>query len=170
MPNSMNPSRLRRALGLLVVPVAAAVAACSVKSDLPVAPSTVTNPESATYAPALGVDLANSTKTSDGLFYRDLKVGTGTVVAAGTRVSVRYAGFLTNGQSFDSSKTGQPLLPFTQGIGEVVPGFDQGVLGMRVGGSRQIIIPPSLGYGANARGSIPASSILVFRVDLVGAQ
>jgi hypothetical protein len=171
MLTSMNPPRLRRALGLLAIVALPVAAACSLNSDQPIAPIIIIPPESTTYAPSLGVDIANSTRTADGLFYRDLTVGTGTLVEAGTRVSVRYAGFLTNGQLFDSSATPTALFTFTQGTGAAITGFDRGILGMRVGGSRQLIIPPGLAYGAGTgNGKFPPYSTLVFRVDLKGAQ
>jgi len=121
--------------------------------------------ENTNFAPALGVDLAASTKTASGLWYRDLTVGGGALVPddTGTSVTVRYTGYLRNGVQFDAGT----LPPFVTGAGTVVEGFDQGVRGMRVGGRRQLIIPPSLGYGNASSGSIPPNSILVFVVDLL---
>ena len=102
----------------------------------------------------------------------DLKVGTGTVAAAGKNVSVHYTGWLTNGTKFDSSKDhGQPFT-FQLGSGQVIKGWDQGVAGMKVGGVRKLTIPPSLGYGANGAGGglIPPNATLVFEVELLGVN
>lgn len=120
--------------------------------------------EETNFAAALEVNLAASTKTASGLYYRDLIVGTGATVPADTNksVTVGYAGYLRNGTSFDAGTLG----PFTLGTGAVIPGFDEGIRGMKVGGRRQLIIPPALGYGSERVGSIPANSILVFVVDL----
>ena len=126
--------------------------------------------EDTTFAPALEVNLAAMTRTGTGLYYRDLQVGAGAQLAPGQTVGVHYTGWLPNGTMFDRNQPGQAPLSFQFGVGAVIPGFDQGLAGMRVGGRRQIIIPPHLGYGNQAVGPIPANSILVFTVDLVSAQ
>lgn len=126
--------------------------------------------ESTAFAPALGVDLASSTKTSTGLYFRDLEVGTGAAVAAGQRVSVRYTGWLSNGTQFDSNVSSSAPYEFTLGAGQVIAGFDQGVAGMRVGGRRQVVIPPALGYGAAGQAPIPGNAVIVFTVEVVGAR
>ena len=117
------------------------------------------------FAAALGVDLAASTQTSSGLFYRDMPAGTGaTVPATGTttRVTVQYTGWLRNGVEFDDG-----TLTFFVGTGAVQPGFDEGMRGMRVGGIRQLIIPPELLYGQDGATGIPGQSITVFSVTLL---
>jgi len=100
----------------------------------------------------------------------DLALGTGATATVGNRITVSYSGFLydanaaeNKGRSFDSSSA----FTFTLGAGQVIKGWDQGVIGMRVGGSRRLIIPPSLGYGNQAVGSIPPNSTLVFEVRLI---
>lgn len=126
--------------------------------------------ESTSFAPALGVDLAASTKTPTGLYYRDLQVGSGATVAAGQRASMRYTGWLADGTQFDSnSPDGAPYV-FLIGARKVIDGWGQGVTGMRVGGKRQLIIPPALGYGVASNGPIPANAILVFTVELLAVQ
>jgi len=134
--------------------------------------STATAPtiETATFAPSLGVNLATSTRLSSGVYYRDVTVGTGAVVANGQLLQMRYAGFLTNGSSFDANAAPQTPFSFTIGSREVISGWDQGVVGMRVGGRRQLIIPPAFAYGSNALPGIPANSILVFNVEVVGSN
>jgi FKBP-type peptidyl-prolyl cis-trans isomerase FkpA len=120
------------------------------------------------FDPSLNVNLAASTKTASGLYYRDLTVGTGAQVdtTPGDSVGVRYTGWLRNAEQFDSNVSAPTPLRFKTGSGGVIAGFDEGVRGMRVNGRRQIIIPPNLGYGAPGSGSIPPQSILVFEITL----
>ena len=125
--------------------------------------------ENTTFASSLGVDLAASTKTPNGAYYRDILVGTGAEVTSGQSVSVRYSGYLWTGTLFDSNLTGS-LLVFHLGKGEVIAGFDEALVGVHVGGKRQIIIPPSLGYGPYDYGPIPGNSILVFNIEVIAAQ
>ena len=126
--------------------------------------------EETSFASALGVNLAASTKTPNGAYYRDIVVGTGAVVATGQNISVRYTGWLSNGVQFDSNVSSGSPLTFKLGAGEVIDGFDEALAGIRVGGRRQIIVPPSLGYGPYDYGPVPGNSILVFNVEVVAAQ
>ena len=112
-------------------------------------------------------------KDAESALFGDIQVGTGTEVKAGTKVGVTYKGWLTNGTLFDQSRpddtgTTQPLV-FTVGEHKVIPGFEQDMLGMKVGGTRLMIIPPKAGYGSTAQNGIPANSVLVFQVHLVDA-
>jgi peptidylprolyl isomerase len=136
--------------------------------------STETRPavpiEQTTFASSLGVNLAQSTKLPSGMYYRDITVGTGTTLAAGQAVTVHYVGSFANGEVFDSNQAPTAPYPFTLGAGRVIPGWDQGLVGMKVGGRRQLIIPPELAYGPNDYLSIPGNSVLVFTVDAVSAQ
>jgi FKBP-type peptidyl-prolyl cis-trans isomerase len=150
--------RILLALALAVLPLAAS--GCG---DSP------TSIENTRFASSLGVDLASMTRTASGMYYSDLAVGTGAVAQSGKTVGVYYKGSLPNGRVFDSLSSGTPF-SFTVGIGEVIRGFDEGVTGMKVGGKRLMVIPPALGYGNQAAGSIPANSILVFEVTLVSVQ
>jgi FKBP-type peptidyl-prolyl cis-trans isomerase len=100
----------------------------------------------------------------------DLKVGTGLAAAAGDTVTVNYVGALTDGTVFDASKNhGQPF-SFKLGVGQVIPGWDQGLIGMKEGGQRVLVIPASMAYGAQAVGAIPPNSTLIFEVELVKVQ
>ena len=104
---------------------------------------------------------------SDGLQYRDAKVGMGAVAKAGDQVTVNYTGYLMSGKKFDSSlDRGQPF-GFTLGAGNVIKGWDEGVAGMKVGGKRTLIIPAELGYGAGGNATIPGGATLVFDVQLL---
>ena len=117
----------------------------------------------ATFAPVLAVNLAASTLTTTGLYWRDLSTGAGSVAVSGNRLTVAFTGYLSNGAVFQTV----PSFGFLLGAGQVIAGWDQGIVGMRIGGRRQLVIPPSLGWGANVSGSVPANSILVFNVELV---
>jgi FKBP-type peptidyl-prolyl cis-trans isomerase len=110
-------------------------------------------------------------KTASGLQYWDIKVGTGTEAKQGSQVTVHYTGWLTSGKKFDSSvDAGQPF-PFTIGKGEVIKGWDEGVAGMKVGGKRQLRIPPDLAYGERGYpGVIPANATLIFDVQLLSVK
>lgn len=105
------------------------------------------------------------------LVVEDIKIGTGAEAKAGNTVSVNYLGTLTNGTKFDSSyDRGQPF-SFVLGTGHVIPGWDQGVTGMKVGGKRKLTIPPSLAYGAQGvPGAIPPNATLIFEVELLGVK
>ncbi len=119
--------------------------------------------EDTDFATALQIDLSAMTKTASGLYIETVSEGTGEPVTAGNTVTVTYAGLLVSGIVFDP---GNLPLTFTLGSGQVVQGFDEGVDGMKLGGIRIIIIPPSLAYGERAVGAIPAGSILIFRIEL----
>ena len=113
--------------------------------------------------------MGDETTTPSGLKYVDEVVGEGDSPQKGKRVRVHYTGRLTDGKKFDSSvDRGEPF-EFVIGIGQVIRGWDEGVMSMRVGGKRQLIIPPDLGY--DARGAppvIPPNAELVFDVELLG--
>jgi FKBP-type peptidyl-prolyl cis-trans isomerase FkpA len=101
----------------------------------------------------------------------DITIGTGTEVKDGMKVSVQYRGVLATGEEFDSSysRNNTPL-EFVVGGGQMIPGFDMGVRGMKVGGKRKITIPSNLGYGDRSVGKIPANSTLIFEVELERAE
>lgn len=113
-------------------------------------------------------------KTEQHALFGDIKVGDGEALAAGKQAAVYYKGWLTNGQMFDQSRTDssgnmQPFM-FTEGSHQVIPGWEEAMLGMKVGGTRLLIVPPAVGYGANGQGPIPGNSVLVFQVQLIAVQ
>lgn len=126
---------------------------------------------SAPSAPAVADRFSDSvtlTTLSDGLKYGDFVVGTGTTPTPGANITVQYTGWLTNGTMFDSSRhSGRTPFSFAIGTNAVIKGWDEGILTMHLGGKRRLVIPPSLGYGAQANGAIPANSTLVFDVTLL---
>lgn len=109
--------------------------------------------------------------TPSGLKYEDLKVGTGATPKPGQTVSVQYTGTLENGTKFDSSRDRGVPFEFPIGQGQVIPGWDEGLSTMKVGGRRKLTIPANLGYGAaGAGGVIPPNATLLFDVELVGVK
>jgi FKBP-type peptidyl-prolyl cis-trans isomerase len=110
------------------------------------------------------------TPSTDKLQVQDEKIGTGAAVKKGDTVEINYVGTLANGTKFDASTDHGG--PFTTqiGVGQVIKGWDMGIIGMKVGGKRKLTIPPSLGYGDQTVGSIPANSTLIFQVELVGIK
>ncbi|MDP5018355.1 MAG: FKBP-type peptidyl-prolyl cis-trans isomerase [Dolichospermum sp.] len=114
---------------------------------------------------------ANVVTTPSGLKYVELVEGTGATPETGKTVVVHYTGTLEDGTKFDSSRDrGQPF-SFKIGVGQVIKGWDEGVMTMKIGGRRQLIIPEQLGYGARgAGGVIPPYSTLIFDVELLGVQ
>jgi FKBP-type peptidyl-prolyl cis-trans isomerase FkpA len=124
--------------------------------------------ESLAFAPSLAVDLALMTRTPSGLYYQDLRLGQGREAGAGDQVEVHYAGWLPDGTLVDSHVPPAEPLGFIVGGGEVIRGWDEGVLGMRPGGSRKLVVPPNLAYGSRGvPGAIPRNAALVFQVELV---
>jgi FKBP-type peptidyl-prolyl cis-trans isomerase FkpA len=124
-----------------------------------------------------GSSSPSTPSTSSGTFtVTDLVVGTGPDATVGKLVTVNYTGWLYDtsktdgkGTQFDTSIGKQPF-PFTLGAGQVIKGWDQGVVGMKGGGSRRLIIPPDLAYGASGTGPIPPNATLVFDISLLSVQ
>jgi FKBP-type peptidyl-prolyl cis-trans isomerase len=105
--------------------------------------------------------------TLSGVEYWDIVVGTGATAVSGKTVGVHYTGWLANGRKFDSSVDRGKPVAFPLGAGRVIRGWDDGIVGMKVGGKRQLRIPPELGYGIHGAGAIPPNSILIFDVQLL---
>lgn len=156
---------LRTPVFFRLLALAAAVSVAGCLSDSPTGPTIA----GTTFDPSLGIDLDDFTRSSSGLYYRDIVVGTGAQAVVGSHASVRYSGSLTNGTVFDSGGVDRDPANFIVGAGDLIYGFEEGTFGMRVGGKRQIIIPPELGYGPQPRQGIPANSILVFTLELLSS-
>ena len=114
-------------------------------------------------------NMAEQTVTTDsGLKYLDMTVGTGRLAELGDTASVHYTGWLADGKKFDSSVDRKEPFSFRLGAGQVIKGWDEGVMGMKIGGKRKLTIPPQLGYGARgAGGVIPPNATLTFDVELL---
>ncbi len=166
---------MRRPLLALAVLLLSLTAACSggptesvvVTPGVPV--NATDDPTKATYAPSLDVDLTKMTKSITGLYTRDRVVGTGALARPAFTATVNYTGYFVTGQAFDTS-VGRAPFSFLIGYGQVIKGWDEGIQGMRVGGKRQLVIPPALAYGTTGSGQIPGGTILVFEIELTGIR
>ena len=153
----------RKAVLLVVVTLALAAWAQSDKKS-------TKNAETASTSGPTKVTGAGVT-TATGLQYWDIKVGTGAVAEKGKTVSMEYTGWLTDGKKFDSNVGSGKPFSLRLGAGQVIKGWDEGIVGMKVGGKRQLKIPPQLGYGAQGYpGAIPPNATLIFDVTLLGVQ
>jgi FKBP-type peptidyl-prolyl cis-trans isomerase FkpA len=166
----MNLNNIARTLCVNIA--VACAAACAFADDAAIA-----NPPAAGAAIVSGGLVQPSeeyVKTGSGLQYADIKVGSGPAARYGQKVTVHYTGWLKGrlgipGKKFDSSRDRNEPFQFPLGMGEVIPGWDEGVLGMKVGGIRKLVVPAALGYGAKGAGdSIPPNATLVFEVELLG--
>ena len=153
----------RAAAALLVTATTACFGNDAVNTGAP------SNPAVDVYAASLGVKIATMTKKNDNLYDQDLVVGTGAEAVTGRTLQMVYTGWLVNASKFDSNVGGN-LFSFRLGLGEVIPGWDQGILGMKVGGKRRIVIGSSLAYGSGGQGPIPPNATLVFDVELKAVQ
>jgi len=185
--------RKKTTLSLAALGLAVAVAGCGSSSSaapgVVLAPSAGSTADSATVASASSSTTTSSTSTSTTpvpaalktrpkvvipsgppptkLVVKDIIKGTGAVATASSTITVAYVGELyKNGSVFDASWDHPGAQPLTDPLANLIPGWQQGIPGMRVGGRRELIIPPKLGYGATAQAKIPANSTLVFVIDL----
>ena len=124
---------------------------------------------SATFNPDLNIDLGAMMRTSSGLYYEDMAMGSGDVARRGSRLSVQYIGWLRDGKEFDRNPPTTPL-DVRLGTTHIIKGWEEGLTGMKPGGVRQLVIPPNLGYGDEAVGNIPPNSILVFVVRVLSVK
>jgi FKBP-type peptidyl-prolyl cis-trans isomerase len=129
------------------------------------------NPQTIHFADSLHIDLSSMTETPDGLYYEDIKVGTGEEAEPGDVAVVHYTGYLPNGKVFDKNGESDEPYSFEMGIGRVIRGWDLGVQGMKIGGERLLVIPPKLAYGSKgADNTIPPNTTLVFNIKLVDVR
>lgn len=152
---SLRALRLRRAVALAFLP--AVLAACG---DDPLGPQ---YPEDTQFAASLEIDLEQMTRLASGVYVQTLQAGEGDPVDSGT-LTVAYTLWIPDGTQLQTGS-----FPFTLGAGEVIPGFEEGVTGMRVNEIRKLVIPSALAYGANppSGSGIPKHSVLVFQVQLI---
>lgn len=127
--------------------------------------------KTASRTPNKGANNKNTTKEVTKLEINDEVVGTGAEAKNGDKVTVNYTGWLANGVKFDSSLDRNKPFEFYLGKGSVIEGWDKGVLGMKVGGKRKLVIPPDLAYGQQGAGNvIPPNAVLTFEVELLDVQ
>jgi FKBP-type peptidyl-prolyl cis-trans isomerase len=120
------------------------------------------------FAPEVDVDLATSSRVARGLYSKDMFVGNGRFAARGDEITVRYFGRLADGRAFTT--TSEAPATFKLGAGSVIQGWERGISGMRVGGIRQLVIAPELGYGKKGSGLVPPNAVLVFDVELLSVR
>ncbi len=124
--------------------------------------------ERTVFAEELNVVLLAMTRLSTGIYYRDIEEGTGAPAQPGREVLVTFIAYLADGREVDRTAPGARPLRFTLGEGTVIRGWDLGVRGMKVGGTRQLVVPPRFAYGAGGNASVPPNSVMVFVMRLDG--
>lgn len=153
---------------LILLPLALTLAACGDDTNGPeeVVPQ---DPGELTFASSLGVDLASMQLQPSGLYIKDLQPGTGDPTVAGDVMVVDYDGWVHDGTLFDSSRNaGREPFTLVAGAAGVIDGWVEGLVGMRMGGLRQLVIPPQLAYGLQSPSPlIPAGSVLIFNIELL---
>ena len=142
-----------------------ALAGCA--SGPPIGPAP--DPQELTYAESLHVDFSRMEETPSGLWIEDITPGVGSTANRGDHIWIHYVGFLPDGTRIDSSLGGDPY-EFELGSDQVIRGWNEGVLGMKVGGRRRFVIRPGLAYGRSGRGGVPPQAVLVFEIQLVDAN
>ena len=136
----------------------------SAAESVPASDSATVGPE---FAPELGIDLSAMRRTPSGLYIQDLDPGTGLAARSGNIVFVHYTGWLPTGEVYDTSRDGEPY-SFQLGRGQVIRGWEEGMLGLPIGGKRRLVIPPELAYaGRGIPGVIPSNAWLVLDVELL---
>ncbi len=175
-----NKHMLLLIFGTIILLTGAVFAISSNKKLLPVfnidpIPATISTPafnSVATATPTLSTPPVPTFAPATELRIEDIKIGMGAEVASGSSVAVNYIGRLTNGQIFDTSLTqGRQPLTFQVGTGQVIKGWEEGLMGMKIGGQRRLIIPPNKGYGAQGAGqAIPPNATLIFDIELLDVK
>lgn len=159
----LTSSSARPLRTLVILPLALTLAACDSPAEV-----VLQDPAQISYASSLGVDLSTMDPRPSGLYIRDIEEGEGEPTVAGDVMVVHYSGWLNDGTLFDSSRSRNQPFAVPTGAGRVIDGWEEGLPGMRVGGIRQLVIPPQLAYGAESPSPlIPAGSVLIFEVELL---
>lgn len=127
----------------------------------PVTQRTTGEVERVSFDPELKIHLDSMTRRPSGLYVQDVVMGTGAVATRGRTVVVRYTGWLPDGRRFDNGE-----ITVSLGTNKTIAAWEEGLLGMRVGGRRRLVVPPNLGYGSRAAGDIPANSVLIFDMEM----
>lgn len=164
MAQSQGGAFRRMAVVFVGLVTTASVGACKSFIDSAFPPTEQVT--TAQFDPSLGIDLSKFTVTSDGLYYQDVVVGNGATVQIPDTVKVDYTAWLSDATQVDAGSG--VLLPL--GTGQIIPGLEEGLLGMNVGGERKLIVPSSLAYGSQGYGPIPGGRLLVFDVQVLAIQ
>ena len=146
--------------------MASALEGCSGSAGLPEVALPPSDPTELFFAPDLEVDLSDFESTSSGLYVQDVSIGDGPVARRTSRVWIEYIGWLPDGTVFDGNLGGEPYA-IRLGGNEVIRGWNEGIMGMRRGGVRRLVVRPRLAYGSSRRGRIPAGSTLIFYIELI---
>lgn len=171
------PAPFRSAFALLATLSLAACASAAAVPDTDTAPVTdaaLASPqgevERTTFGADLNVVLLAMTRLPTGIYYRDIEEGTGVPATAGREVLMSYIAYLADGTEVDRTPPGARPLAFKVGDGVVIRGWDLGVRGMKVGGTRQLVVPSRYAYGPRGSAKVPANSVMVFVVRLDGVR
>lgn len=154
----------------VLVIVISSLAVATARAQGKTAPAADVVLDTVQFAPELGVDLTSGARVEPGLYYRDLTPGAGRAARRGNRLTVRYAGWLAGGQPITSPDEATRPFTFKLGAGDVLPGWEQALAGLQVGGHRQLVLGPAFGYGARRIGPVPENSVLVFEIELVAIR
>jgi peptidylprolyl isomerase len=171
-------SRILGVLAVVLVATVMALAACGDDDEtppadggeIPAADAETPTPEGGDMTDGPPPVSGETVTTDSGLQYIDVEEGTGATPEAGQAMSVHYTGWLSDGTKFDSSVDRGVPFEFTLGVDPVIPGWDEGLATMKVGGERRLIIPPELAYGEAGQGPIPPNATLTFDVELLEIQ
>ena len=146
-------------------------AACACGEPEPLPPPPAIDPTDLDFAPRLAVDLSSMTRTSSGLYFKDVYLGSGREARRGRTLTVHYTGWLHDGTRFDSSVERDEPLGLVLGESSLIQGWQEGLEGMREGSRRKLVIPPHLAYGPEGSdGRIPPQATLVFSVELLDVR
>lgn len=126
----------------------------------------LSDPAQLFFAPELEIDLADFERTSSGLYIQDVEIGDGPVARRTSRVWIRYIGWLPDGTVFDGNVGGDPY-HLRLGGNEVIRGWNEGIVGMKRGGVRRLVVRPGLGYGSRGRGKVPPGTTMIFYLELI---
>jgi FKBP-type peptidyl-prolyl cis-trans isomerase FkpA len=128
------------------------------------------DPEKIGFAADLGIDLGAMTRTESGLYWQDLEIGMGLSAQTGHTAIVHFEGWLPDGRLFESTYQSDKPISFPIGGGLVIPGMDEGVIGMQLGGLRKLVIRPELAFGRTGKGPVPPMTTVIYEIRLVSIR
>ena len=159
-------SGTRRGAGVLLIGYVGSLVACGGGASTGGAATPPADPSRLFYAPELEIDLTDFERTPSGLYVQEVELGDGPVARRTSRVWIEYVGWLADGTVFDGNVGGDPY-SFRLGGNEVIRGWNEGIVGMKRGGVRRLVVRPGLAYGSSRRSDIPPGSTLVFWLKLI---